>query len=214
MPEDIKPAVEPKVEAPAPDTKVAPATAITKASGEIEPAPKDSQTTTEPKPDAVKYELKLPEKSPLDAKHVDGIVAFAKARGLSAEQAQALLERENESATLSAKSQEALMEAHKPGGSEWMKRVNGYESVLKADREIGGDALPKNVELAARVVNRFFTPEFKKALDETGFGSHPELVRGLVRMGKSMAEDTLVPGGTRAHTEKKSAAQIMYPSHK
>jgi hypothetical protein len=51
---------------------------------------------TEAKVVPEKYDLKLPEASLLDASHVEKLTAFAKERGLSNDEAQALLERENQ----------------------------------------------------------------------------------------------------------------------
>ncbi len=67
-----------------------------------------------------------------------------------------------------------------------------------------------NVELAKRVVDRFGTDPLKKSLSESGLGNHPELVRLLVRIGKSMSEDQLVIAGHKPSETKKSAADILF----
>src|SRR3954464_8985731 len=60
--------------------------------GDLKPA----EVKAEPqKPAEIKYELKAPEKSLLPATHAEKIVALAKERGFSNEQAQAVYEAES-----------------------------------------------------------------------------------------------------------------------
>ena len=147
-----------------------------------------------------KYEFTVPDGSLLEPAAVERIAAYAKAQGLSQTQAQALVERESAAAAAIKEGQVALVEDKK---GEWMETA-------KTDKEIGGDMFPKNAELAKRVVARYFTDAFKEALENTGLGNHPELMRGLVRIGKSMTEDQLVlPGAAGAKTPK-DPAEILY----
>ena len=146
-----------------------------------------------------KYELKLPENSTLNAASVEKIASFAKERGLSQDQAQALLEREHSAVKENAdKQQESLKTAQ----NAWLEQA-------QKDTEIGGDKFKENAELSKRVVERFGSDALKKALNETGLGNHPELVRMIVRIGKAMSEDQLVLPGAGAG-EKKNMADTFY----
>jgi hypothetical protein len=148
-----------------------------------------------------KYDLKLPEGSTLDAKTVEKIGDYSRSQKFSAEQAQALLEREHKSAAEFEQAQTArLAEENK----KWEKALND-------DKEIGGEGLKKNVELAKRAVDKYASDEFKALLDSTGFGNHPEVVRIFSRIGKAMEEDSLI-GGKNAGggTGKKKAEDIMF----
>lgn len=146
-----------------------------------------------------KYELKLPEGSPLKATHVEKIAAEAKARGLSNEEAQALLERDSELLATHAEDQQAQLKATT---AKWLEDA-------KADGEIGGAKAAECFELSKRVVARFGTDAFKASLESTGLGNNPELVRMLYRIGKSMSEDQLVlPGEPPA--QKKTIIQHLY----
>lgn len=147
-----------------------------------------------------KYDLKLPEGSLLDPATVEKISSFAKERGLSNEQAQAILERESASVSEYVKGQEEGLKAE---AQKWVETI-------RSDKEIGGDAFNKSVEHAKRLVDRYATADFKKVLDDTGLGNHPELVRMLARIGKAMADDTAVLPGTSSSTGQRSAAEIMY----
>ena len=150
-----------------------------------------------------KYELKLPEGSLLDPSTIEKISAYAKEKGLSNEAAQEVLERENAAVTLHHEAQ--------------MKQVedirNGWVKDAEVDTEIGGAAFKENAELAKRVVDRFGSEEFKKALNETGFGNHPEVLRTFVRIGKMMADDQLIHPKSQAPAQGESdIAAKMYPS--
>lgn len=147
-----------------------------------------------------KYELKLPDGSLLKPERLEKIAAFAKERGLSNEQAQAIVERENEAVSEYASLKDQTVEAE----------VNKWVELSKNDKEFGGPAFKENVELAKRVVNQFGSEEFKKALNETGLGNHPELIRFAHRIGKMMKEDQFVlPGRSQAKAEK-SLEELFY----
>jgi len=146
-----------------------------------------------------KYELKLPENSQLSADHVEKVALYAKEQKLSNEQAQALLERENLAVSEFANRQQ----------EEFKARTEAWLGEIKADKEIGGEAFNQNVEMAKRVVTRYATEEFRKTLDDTGLGNHPELVRVFSRIGKAMSEDQLVIPGSQAGG-KKAIEDVFY----
>lgn len=155
-----------------------------------------------------KYDLKLPEGSQLQADQVEKIATFAKERGLSNDQAQAVLQRDHEA-------QVSFMEANKPGGKDWETRVSNWEKAALADKEIGGseEALKANAEHGRRVLQKFFPETVSKYLVDSGFGSHPDVIRGLSKLGKMMADDTLVlPGGGAGN--KQPIENIFYPPTK
>lgn len=147
-----------------------------------------------------KYDLTLPDGSLVDAAGVERIAAYAKAQGLSQPQAQALLERESGNAAAVKEGQAAQLEQAK---KVWL-------AAASTDKEFGGDSFPKNAELSKRVIARYGSDALKAALDETGLGNHPELVRMLVRIGKAMSEDQLVIAGQAAGGEVKDAATVLY----
>jgi hypothetical protein len=151
-------------------------------------APKtDTKETPKERIVPEKYELKLPEGSHLKPADIERISAHAKEQKLTAEEAQADLEIE----------------------SDVVKTYVEGQKAAKADPEIGGDEFPKKAELIKRVVDRFAPEGFKKALETTGLGNHPELNRFLYRIGKSMADDQLVMPGS-APAPKKSVESLFY----
>jgi len=146
-----------------------------------------------------KYELKLPEGSPLDASAIERIAAEAKAQGLTNEQAQALLVRESNAVK---GFWNATQERVKKEQDSWVEKS-------KSDAEIGGDNFVRNTELAHRVLQKFGSEELLNELDRTRYGNHPELVRLLSRIGKAMSEDQLVLPNSQGGT-KRSIEDIFY----
>lgn len=204
------PAEAAKVETAAAKTAEAPTTLATEPAkadavkgapeAKVEPE-KETKPASEQKPVVPeKYDLKLPKDSPMNAAQVEKLSSYAKEKGLSNEQAQSLLDRESE-----AVSGYASEQAEKQ--SQFMASL---AEQAKNDKEIGGESFKKNVELASRVVTRFGTPEFKKELDRSGLGNHPELIRVFKRVGEAMSEDQLIIPGAQSHG-KKSTASILYP---
>lgn len=159
----------------------------------------EKQATEKPEPskeaakaEEIKYELKLPEGSPLEASYVEKIATYAKERGLSNEQAQALLERESSTV------------------ADYKSLTRGWVDDVRNDKEIGGDHFNENVGLALSVVEKYGTDSLKTALKETGYGNHPELVRIFARIGKAMAPDRLVKAGTQSAPQKRPIEEILY----
>lgn len=150
-----------------------------------------------------KYSLKLPEGSLLQASHLEGLEAFAKERGLSQEQAQALAERE--SATVGA-FLDSEQKAFQERAAKWVDEV-------KADPEVGGAKFAESIEHTKRMLKQYAPPEFMKLLDDTGYGNHPALVKTLARVAKAMSDDKLVQTGVNAPSGPKPIEDVFYPAH-
>ena len=148
-----------------------------------------------------KYDLKLPEGSLLEAGELEKTAALAKARGLSNEDAQALINEQSKLLDSHAGKQKAI----------WAEETGKWIGIAKADPEIGGEAFNGNAEVAKRVIDRYGSDSLKIGLSETGFGDHPELIRMMVRIGRSMSEDQLVLPGSKAPAEV-STADKLYPN--
>lgn len=167
----------------------------------VEEPAKEEKKVEEKKDEEVKYDLKLPENSVLSEDHVEKTVAFAKEQGLSNDAAQKMIDRDN--TLVAAKQQDGLDQLDVLVNETWPKQA-------AEDKEIGGDDFGKNCELAKRVVNKFFDDDFKNLLNPksednptgVGYGNHPGLVKGLVRIGKVMSDDSLVLGKANTTNEK------------
>ena len=159
--------------------------------------PKKEPEGSKPEPKAL--ELKLPEGSHLTAQDVEKVAARAKQLNLTPEQAQAELQRESD-----------LVKSFVDGEKQKLaKEVSAWVDESKKDPEIGGEKFAQSAEVAKRVVNRFGTEAFKKALNDSGLGNHPELVRVFVRIGKAMTEDQMVHPSVSTAAPR-SAADVLY----
>lgn len=192
-PEGAAPATtEAQVAAPAVSTT---ASATTEATAKVPAA-----SETQPQANAEqKFTLKLPEGSSFDQKAIDAVTSFAKEKGLSQEVAQAVLEREHL----------AISQANTAADQAWKEQQSAWTETIKNDKEIGGATFVQSVELASRVLKKYGSPEFIQALDRSGFGNHPELVRIFNRIGKQMGDDNLVLPGAQAGG-KKSMEELFY----
>lgn len=84
-------------------------------------------------------------------------------------------------------------------------------SICANDPEIGGAKFHENVRLAKAGIRRFDNEgNLAKILDETGFGSHPEVLRFMHRVGKAFAESPMTSGAKP--TRELTTAELFYPS--
>jgi hypothetical protein len=179
----------------------------------------------------VTYDLKLPGdlaelKDLIDPTILERTAAIARARGLDNEAGQSVLDFTlAETKTVAQKAAEAAVKAAdeawiaanappangKPGGAEWVKRNEQWWAQAQADPAIGGtkEKFAVSVEQANQAVTKFGTPALKTMLEQTGFGSHPEVLRFLASIGKAASEPGLVLGGAPV-AAKKSAADLLY----
>lgn len=90
--------------------------------------------------------------------------------------------------------------------------VEGWETASKADKEIGGEKYAENLALARKGIDAHFSADFIKLLNDTGLGNHPEMIRGMMKIGRTVSQDKFVPGGTGSQTPMGSAADKLYGS--
>ncbi len=101
--------------------------------------------------------------------------------------------------------------------------IEGSKSLRAAQDKAKNDALESlkkewgaewqsNLTLMNRALEAYGSPEFKKHLDETGLGNHPEMIKIFVKIGKAMAEDKFSGGGTGGGDKDKRPGVLSYPS--
>lgn len=144
------------------------------------------------------YEFTLPDNYTV-APIMDDFKAIAKESGLSQDAAQKMVD-------LYVKAEQQRMENWQGIQKEWVETA-------KADKEYGGAKFNENITVAAGVINKYGTPELRKAMDDYGIGNHPEFIRFCVKVGKSMAEDNHVSGQASA-TKDADPAKTLYPNMK
>jgi len=172
-----------------------------------EPAAKPDEGSEPKKTDGLKKEdLKLPEKALLTESHVERVASFAQERGLSKEQAQAVLEYAN---TLVSEDRlagiNAMDEMQKTIKENWRKEA-------MSDPEFGG----KNFEASAEKVRRYVwdTVGTKgvEFLDKSGLGDNPMVLKLLLPRAETMGDPKIIKGGAATTLPTKRPEQIMFGS--
>lgn len=148
----------------------------------------------------VTYDLKVPEGYEFAEGELEAITEKAKELGLSNEQAQSLVEMK---ADWSVKAQD---EAEANLG----KLAESWADEVRADKEFGGDKFDESLQDVKRAMDSFADDQLKTALEETGFGNHPQLFRFVARIGKALREDGHV-AGDRGNSSPRTPASVMYP---
>lgn len=142
-----------------------------------------------------KYELALPDETPLEESDLTAFAELAKSKGWTNEQAQAALTEHSNA--LAAQSGRFLTE-------------------LQGHSEIGGDKLAAAQQHAKAVLDKFLpadSPEGKvlrSGFNKSGYGNWTPLVLLLSRIGKAMAEDSPAGAGAVPSGGPKSAAEALY----
>jgi hypothetical protein len=165
-----------------------------------------TQATDAPKPDEgakakgapETYEFQAPEGHAFDAKVIEQFSEVAKELNLPQEAAQKVLDKV--APTIAARQAELIEQTR----MQW-------ETESKADKEFGGDKLDESLAVAKKALDTFGTKEFKTLLNESGLGSHPEMIRMLMKAGKAISEDKFIGGKA---TDKPHDAKMMYPNSK
>lgn len=192
-------AVTPPVAEKKPD---APEPVITETKPPTEPVKDQAKPAGEAAP--VEYDLKLPENSALTKEDLDALSKQAKEQGLTKEQAEARLKAENDVAVRTVarakQQQESLVKTEQ---SKWPE-------MIKADSELGGEKYNETVALASRAFKATASPELQKIIRDSGLGNHPEYVRQMARIGRMMAEDTVIAGRSGGVSREKPTAEALY----
>ena len=157
------------------------------------------------------YEYTPPEGVEIDDDTQSRLEAFGDvARGmkLSQDQYQSLVDYDTERTA-------KLVEA---SAAAYTDRVNTWAEATKADPELGGEDLPRNLSVAKLGMNTYGTPELAQLLDAPspenpdglGLGNHLEFIRLFHRVGATLKESDLIEGDTKVQGE--IGLKKRYPS--
>jgi hypothetical protein len=89
-----------------------------------------------------------------------------------------------------------------------------WREASQADPEFGGKKLTESLAAAVKARDGFGTPEFKAVLDKFGLGDHPEVIRFLTKVGKTISEDNFVKPGNKAEGGSPANLIFDHPSNK
>lgn len=135
----------------------------------------------------------MPDGHEADVAIVDEFKPVFKKLGLSQEKAQALINLYHE---------KIMPKNLERATAQWDAIRDGWGEQAKTDKEFGGEKFEENFSFAKKAMDHFATPELRSAMNEYGFGNHPEVIRLMVRIGKQMSEDQTLPGQSAAGKEK------------
>jgi hypothetical protein len=145
-------------------------------------------------------EFKLPEGVTVDADSLKPATELFAETGLSQDQAQKFIDLAMARETAAAhKSVQAFVDLQ-----------NQWVSDIKADPDIGGDRLKTSLASANRAIDRLDVPGLREALNFTGAGNHPAVVKAFVRLGQMIAEDRFRPGHLARPQVPRSPAEVIY----
>ena len=145
-------------------------------------------------------EFKLPEGVTADPDSLKPATELFAETGLSQEQAQKFIDL--------AMARECAA-AHR-GVQAFVDLQNQWVSEIKADPDIGGDRLKASLSSAARAIDRLNVPGLREALNFTGAGNHPAVVKAFVRLGQMISEDRFRPGQLAQPQVPRSPAEVIY----
>lgn len=156
----------------------------------VEVKPNEPTAPVEPKPDAPvvpeSYDFRAPEGATLDKSAVDAATPIFKELGLTQDQAQKLVD-------LYPKITENIVKAN---NDAYTAMREGWVSELKADKEIGGklDHVAAEIGKLKQQLPAAVRDAFNEAVNFTGAGDHPAVVRALYEISKLVNEGSHVSG--------------------
>lgn len=209
MGEEVTSAPAPAAAAPAPAAP-APAPVTPPVSA---PAPADPGAAPAPAPAApVEYKFNIPDGFTANQGALTKFTEFAKAKGLSQEDAQSAVD-------IAVEMQQQQIEQHAAAVASWEKQV-------KTGMDAEGKPLPDHLKFptgeqfapALAIAKKALDaspPELKELLNATGMGNHPAVLRAFYNFGKLMQPDNFVPStpgatGTGGADNFQSRADRMF----
>lgn len=151
-----------------------------------------------------KYELSLPDGVELDEEVLAAADPVFRELGLSNEQASKVAALHGE--LLPKAVEKALTEFKEQQSTAMQEQRETWRGDIKT--QWGAD-YDKNLQLAIKPIVDFGDDEFKKFINDTGFGDNPVVINYFYNLGKAMQDDKLHVGGQGGDVVK-STAKALY----
>lgn len=142
----------------------------------------------------------MPDGVTIDAEMLASASPVFKDLGLTQDQAQKLVDYQASQTSAAATKQT----------DDFNQMIDGWTTQSQNDKEFGGDKFEENVAVARQAIDKFGTPELKTLLSDHGVGSHPEVIRFMVKVGKLTAEKP-IDGGGRPVSPQADRTERLYP---
>jgi hypothetical protein len=176
--------------------------------GDDEPEGDEPDGEDEPDGPPEQYELTVPDGYELPEQELEGFTEVARELGLSNAQAQRLVDFE-------VARQKADLE-------RWQQESASAEKELREHPEFGGKRFKENLQLA-RTGYRIFAdlvgeeaPAIKAALEASGVGDNPVVIRAFAKLGEAFAEPNTPADSKRASGRSRDSLEdrleSMYPN--
>lgn len=94
--------------------------------------------------------------------------------------------------------------------AEWERVQRDWQRQVREDPSIGGDNHKATMSSAARLIDTYGTKELREALDLTGAGNHPAMVKFFHNLASALKESGPVPARDGPAPIPKSRAQRRY----
>ncbi len=179
-------------------------TAGTEPAADGEAKPEAEAKAEDAAPEPVKYEdFQIPEGLTADDPLVSAFVETVSVKGLSQETAQAVL------AELAPKVTEALQAPYR----EWQAQQTAWLKEINDDPTIGGANLGPVQQRIGRLLAdpNFVDAGFAQAMNATGAGNHPAVIRTFAKLAARLTEGEPVRPGAPAQ-QPKGLAEKLYPN--
>ena len=99
-------------------------------------------------------------------------------------------------------------ESLQPCIDSFSRDTEKWAGEVKADPDIGGPRLSASVAAASRAIEWARVPGLKEALDFTGAGNNPAIVKAFGRFGQALAEDRFAAGNGAAPDQRSIAERL------
>jgi hypothetical protein len=126
----------------------------------------------------------LPEGYQLNEAMHGNFQEVARSLNLSQEQAQQIIDLDAQRAQGDADAAKAA----------WDNQLAEWKSEVQNDEVLGKANYEQSMATANKAIDAFGSPELRAFLDESGLGTHPELLKAFHKVGSAISEDTLVLG--------------------
>jgi hypothetical protein len=167
------------------------------------PADDTAQAAEAAAPAPAEYALTVPPGMNADEPLFGAFKEIAAKHGLTLEAAQDIVDM------VAPKLTEALTQPYQL----WKKTQENWQAEAKADAEFGGPDFARNMASIAKVLDQYCDPKLRDALNVTGAGNHPAIIRSFWRLAQILTEPSHVAAAKPASVSKDPAG-VMYPSHR